>query len=106
MLRIYPVLLELITTLQPTIALIARRDPDLARQLRRCLASAPLNVAEGAYSRGRNRQARYHNALGSAREALSCLEVAAAAGYVPAIAPAVREKFDHVIGVLVSVVRW
>ena len=35
-----------------------------------------LNLAEGMYSRGNNRQARYHNALGSARETLAGLEVA------------------------------
>ena len=32
--------------------------------------------AAGMYSRGQNRQLRYHTALGSARETLACLELA------------------------------
>jgi hypothetical protein len=63
MLRIYPVLLKLVRSLRPFVRDLERRDPDLARQCRRALASAPLNVAEGSYSRGRNRAARYHTAL-------------------------------------------
>jgi hypothetical protein len=62
---------------------------------------APLNVAEGSYTRGRNRVARYHTALGSLREALACLEVAAAMGHLPELAPALRSRFDHVLGALV-----
>lgn len=53
------------------------------------------------YSRGKNRQARYHTALGSARETLSCLEVALALGYVGALDAAVVEKLHRVIGTLV-----
>jgi hypothetical protein len=39
--------------------------------------------------------------MGSLREALSCLEVAAALGYLPEVAPALRSRFDHVLGTLV-----
>ncbi len=87
MLRIYPILLELVRALRPLVRELERRDPDLARQCRRALASAPLNLAEGSYSRGRNRVARYHTALGSLREVLACFEVAAALGYVPDVEP-------------------
>ncbi len=104
MLRIYPVLLSLVESLGPLIRQLARRDPDLARQCRRALASAPLNVAEGSYSQGRNRRARYHSALGSLREALACLEVAAALGYMPPVEPELRSRFDHVLGTLVKLV--
>jgi len=104
MLRIYPVLLDLVRTLAPLVRQLERRDPDLCRQLRRALASAPLNVAEGSYNRGKNRPARYHTALGSLREALACLEVAAAFGYVPEIDAEVRGTFDHVLGTLVRLV--
>jgi four helix bundle protein len=76
MLRIYPVVLEVLRQLQPVLRRIEQRDRDLGRQLRRCSASVALNLAEGMYSRGQNRAARYHNALGSARETLACLEVA------------------------------
>jgi four helix bundle protein len=101
MLRIYPVLLELVAELKALLREIERRDPDLGRQCRRALCSAPLNVAEGSYSRGRNRAARYHTALGSLREVLACFEVAAALGYVPTVAPELRQRFDHVLGTLV-----
>jgi four helix bundle protein len=101
MLRIYPVLLDLIRSLRPLLADLERHDSDLARQCRRALASVPLNVAEGSYSRGRNRASRYHNALGSLREVLACFEAAEALGYSAEIEPALRGRFDHVLGTLV-----
>ena len=104
MLRIYAVLIELVRDVGPLIDEIGRRDPDLARQCRRALTSSPLNVAEGSYSRGRNRAARYHNALGSLREVLARLEVAEALGYLAAVEPTMRRRFDHVLGTLVNLV--
>jgi hypothetical protein len=44
-------------------------------------------------------------ALGEAREARACLEAAEAIGYVPSIAPELRDKLDRVIATLVKVVR-
>jgi hypothetical protein len=38
------------------------------------------------------------------REVLACFEVAAALGYVPEIEPALRGRFDHVLGTLVRLV--
>ncbi len=58
MLRIYPVLLDLVRSLRPLLRQLERHDPDLARQCRRALASAPLDTAEGSYSRGKNRAVR------------------------------------------------
>ena len=46
--------------------------------MRRASSSVALNLAEGMYSRGEVRTARYHTALGSMRETQSCLEVAKA----------------------------
>jgi len=106
MLRIYWVLLDLVRSLAPLIRDLERRDPDLARQCRRALSSGPLNLAEGSYSRGKNRLARYHTALGSLREALACLEVANAMGYVPEIEPDLRSRFDQVLGTLVRLVGY
>jgi four helix bundle protein len=83
---------------------LERRDADLARQCRKALASAPLNVAEGSYNRGKNRAARYHTALGSLREVLACFEVAAAMGYMPEVNDELRGQFDHVLGTLVRLV--
>ena len=101
MLRIYSVLLELVRFVRPRVKELERCDPDLARQCKRALSSAPLNLAEGSYSRGRNRAARYHTALGSLREVLACFEVAAAMGYLPEVDPDLRHRFDHVLGTLV-----
>jgi four helix bundle protein len=81
---------------------LARADSDLGRQARRAEASIALDVAEGMYSRGKNRQARYHNALGSARETLACLEVAAALGYIAALEPETTARFNRIIGTLVK----
>ncbi len=82
MLRIYPVVLELIRDVRPFVDALERRDVDLARQCRRALCSIPLNLSEGALSQGKNRRARYFNALGSARESLTCFETAYAFGYL------------------------
>ena len=89
----------------PVIAVLDRKDRDLGRQLRRCAASVGLNLAEGMYSRGRNRAAKYHVALGSAREVLACLELAEAFGCVGHVAPAVRAELNQVVGTLVRLVE-
>ncbi len=103
MLRIYAVVLDVLKQLQPQVRSIERRDRDLARQLRRCSASVALNLAEDMYSRGQNRAARYHNALGSARETWSCLEVAAVCGYVEPDAR-LLDRLDRIVGTLVKLV--
>jgi four helix bundle protein len=105
MLRIYPVVLEVLRTLQPVLRRIEAKDRDLGRQLRRCSSSVALNLAEGMYSRGQNRNARYHSALGSARETLACLEVAEVCGYVGGPETALQQQLDYVIGTLVKLVR-
>jgi len=104
MLRIYPVVLEVLRNLQPALRRIELKDRDLARQLRRCSSSVALNLAEGMYSRGRNRNARYHSALGSARETLACLEVAEVCGYLQAEAE-LHQLLNRVVGTLVKLVR-
>ena len=104
MLRIYPVVLEVLKQLQPALRRIELKDRDLARQLRRASASIALNLGEGMYSRGQNRNARYHTALGSARETLSCLEVAAVFGYVQEDKQ-LADQLDRVVGTLVRLVR-
>ena len=105
MLRIYPVCLHMVREVRPLADEIARFDRDHARQLRRSSMSVPLNVAEGSGSRGGRRRLRYDDALGSARETLANLEAAQAVGYIRAIDPALRSRFDHIIGTLVRLVR-
>jgi hypothetical protein len=67
--------------------------------------SVPLNLAEGAYSRGKNRQARYQSAPASAREVLACLETAEALAWVGPLEPALAALFQRVIGTLVRLVQ-
>jgi four helix bundle protein len=100
MLRIYGVVLEVVRGVRPVIEEIERKDPDLGRQIRRAVSSVALNLSEGMYSRGKNRGARYHTAMGSMRETLSCIEVGMALGYVRGVGPELRGQIDHVIGTL------
>jgi four helix bundle protein len=105
MLTIYPVILQTISDLRPQLERIERHDRDLGRQMRRAASSVALNVAEGQYSRGRNRAARYHTALGSARETMACLEVAVALGYLDRADADVMDRLGRIVGTLVRLVR-
>jgi len=103
MLRIYDDMLDTVRTMRGMLTAIERRDPDLARQLRRAASSVVLNLAEGSGSFGGVRTQRYRTALGSARETLACLRVAEAFGYVEAMPPAVLDRMNRVVGTLVRV---
>ncbi|MGH7295406.1 MAG: four helix bundle protein [Polyangiaceae bacterium] len=105
MLSIHDVMLEVIATMRPLVAAIERHDRDLACQLRRAASSVVLNLAEGSGSFGGVRRQRYRTALGSAREAWSCLLVAEAAGYVAGVPGSLGGQFHRVIGTLVRVAR-
>ncbi|MEQ8887894.1 MAG: four helix bundle protein [Sandaracinaceae bacterium] len=101
-LRIYDDAVAMVTEVRAYRLAIAREDADHARQLRRAAKSVPLNIAEGAYSRGRNRHSRYHTALGSANEVVACLEVAVADGILDSIDPDVLDRLIKIIGTLVK----
>jgi four helix bundle protein len=103
MLRIHDDMLDAVRLMRRMLLAIERRDPDLARQLRRAASSVVLNLAEGSGSFGRIRTARYRTALGSARETLSCLRVAEAFGYVEAMPQGLLEHMNRVVGTLVRV---
>ena len=105
MLRIYSVALLVARDASIAAEHIGRKDPDLARQLRRAAASVPLNIAEGSGSLGGNRRARYADALGSARETRAWLDVAAAMRCIHEPEPDVLRRLDHVIGTLVGLTR-
>ena len=83
----------------------ARKDSDLARQLRRAVTSIALNLSEGQGSQGRLRPTRYYSALGSARETLACIEVAVAMRLIRAPEPAVFDRLNRVIATLVRLTR-
>src|SRR5262245_33584102 len=107
-LRLYPIVLELVRALAPHLPVLRPRSGALGHQLARSLIPIPLNVAEGAYSRGRNRQARYQSAAASAREALACFETAEALGWVEPLPEDLAALFHRVIGTLVRLIepKW
>ena len=84
---------------------ITRVDRSLGDQLGRASSSVPLNVAEGSGSRGGRRRNSYDTALSEARETLTCLEVAEAAGHIRGIEPHVRARLNHIIGTLVRILH-
>ena len=67
MLKIYPVVIEVVVGVRGVVARIGRRDPALVDQLRRAAVSVANNLSEGAYSLGGNVRARFHDALGWGR---------------------------------------
>jgi four helix bundle protein len=105
MLRIYTKVIEVVRGMRTVIEEIETRDRDLARQLRRAMASVALNMSEGGGSHGGTRLERYRNALGSARETGACLDVALALGYVDGIDAGLLDGLDHVRAVLVKNVK-
>jgi len=104
-LKIYPVVLELVRRLAPVVKGLRARSSTLGDQMERALVSIPLNVAEGAYSRGKNRQARFQTAAASARETLACLETAEAMGFIGPIDPELGAMFHRIIGTLVRLIE-
>jgi four helix bundle protein len=104
-LEIYSVVLDLVRRLAPVVRVLRARSSVLGDQMERALLSIPLNVAEGAYSRGRNRQARFQSAAASARETLACLETAEAMGFIRPVEPELAALFHRVIGTLVRLIE-
>ena len=100
-LRIYSVALEVVRGVAEVGVRLQRRDPDLARQLRRANSSIALNIAEGVHARGGNQVARFYDAMGSARETVACIEVGVAAGYlVNDDHVELLDRLDHVVATL------
>ncbi len=101
MLDIYKVALELARAVGAQDGRIAIHDRDLARQMRRSMASVVLNIAEGAGCDKGTRRQRYKDALGSARETQAALELGEVLGYGVEIDTVMMARFRHIIGVLV-----
>ena len=105
MLRIHSVAIGCCAEIRDVAEAIARKDGALADQLRRAMASVALNLAEGAGSQGGNKNARYYNALGSAREVGSALEVARAFGYVADLDAGLLARLDQIRATLYRLVH-
>src|SRR5688572_27141820 len=74
--------LQVIEQARPLVEAIAKRDRDLASQVRRALSSVALNIGEGVGNSAGNSRLRFQSALGSLYEARAGLRVAVAWGYV------------------------
>ena len=101
--RIYDVSLVVVRNVSRLARRVQLEDKDLARQMKRASSSVSLNIAEGMYSRGGNKGARYHNAMGSARETMACLHVCIAAEY--ATREQVAEDLDRIDHVIAGLYR-
>jgi len=73
-----------IQLVRPIVETIARRDRDLASQVRRAMSSVGLNLAEGFGTAAGNARLRFETARGSLYEAQAGIGVAVAWGFVSA----------------------
>ena len=67
---------------RPLVAVVERKDRDLASQLRRSLNSIALNVAEAFGGQAGNARLSFRRALGELYESQAALQLSAAWGYV------------------------
>ncbi len=105
MLKVVWSMIGVLGMLRGVLTQIERHDRDLGNQLRRAASSVALNIAEGSGSHGGTRLARYRTALGSARETVACLDVAAALGYVERVDEPLASRLNAVQAMLVALVR-
>jgi four helix bundle protein len=80
--EVFEVAVQMVGALRETLLVLGRRDPDLARQVRRAAASVALNIGEGRRRNGKDRIHLWRVAAGSADEVASALRVAEAFGYL------------------------
>jgi len=98
---VHDLALEMARQILPLLEEIGRHDPALRQQMQKATASVVLNIGEAAYSQGRNEQARFHSAAGSASETRSGLKLALAWGYVAQVpGEAVDQLLDRILGML------
>lgn len=73
---------HVIELLHPLVEAIAKRDRELASQIRRAASSIALNIAEGFGNEAGNSRVRFESARGSLYEVAAALRVAVAWRYV------------------------
>ncbi len=81
-LEVFEVAVQMVGSLREPLAVLERRDPDLARQVRRAAASVALNIGEGRRRNGKDRIHLWRVAAGSADEVATAMRVAEAFGYL------------------------
>ena len=80
--EVFEVAVQMVGALRGPLGVLERRDPDLARQVRRAAASVALNIGEGRRRTGKDRVHLWRVAAGSADEVATALRVAEAFGYL------------------------
>ena len=66
----------------------------------------PLNAVEGWHAYGGNRVARFHTAMGEARETIAALDVSVACGYLrKPKSNAELDRLDHIVAVMWKLCR-
>jgi four helix bundle protein len=95
-----------IELVRPLVASVARRDRDLASQIRRALSSIALNLAEGFGSAAGNERLRFQSARGSLYETQAGIRVAVAWGFLSreTAAPSLA-ALDHLGGRIFGLLR-
>ena len=83
--------------LKPVLAIIARHDKDLERQVRRAACSVVLNIAEGEHSSDGHRRERFRTARGSAGEARAGVDAAEAFGLIGPLGEVERARMDKAL---------
>ena len=104
MLKIYEDSVVMVREVYEVARIVERSDGDLARQMRRASSSVALNISEGCYSRKGNRLARWQDAMGSANETRSALQIAAAVGIVRP-SPGLLDRLDKIVATLWKLTR-
>ena len=104
MLRIYQDSVVMVGEVYEVARVVERSDGDLARQMRRASSSVALNISEGSYSRKGNRLARWQDAMGSANETRSALQLAAAVG-IAEPSSALLDQLDKIVATLWKLTR-
>ena len=100
MLRVYDDVLQIIREVAPLVVRLRARNANLADELERALTSVPLRIAEGSYSRGKNRAAHYHGGAGSMQEAIAAFDTAAAWNWHGDLDSTLRDRMQRVVSVL------
>jgi four helix bundle protein len=104
MFQAYESSLDLVDCVRNLVPIIAKRDRDLADQMRRAANSVVLNIAEGARHFDGNRRKHYAIAHGSAFEVKAAVDVAKRWQIIDD-APRTYATLDRLLGLLWGLTR-
>src|SRR5262249_45186569 len=98
--------LQVVSLVRPLVEAVARRDRDLASQIRRAMSSVGLNIAEGFGTAAGNARLRFETARGSLYETQAGIRLAEAWGFVSGEeTTAPLAAIDHLAGRLYGLSR-